>query len=180
MAFFRSSVTQRPACAARSCGDSGWERSRLRRAFRCLFVFFLVSVAFVFFRAPDLAAACRFLQGILCSPGHAVFSEYWRIGLISRLDLLLLLAGVAIVLAVELLQAKGVSLRRWVAARPRPVRWMLYEGGHLHVPADGAIPVRRQLFVCKILGERKLFSRMTVHRKRIFAKKTCIFPFGLL
>ena len=106
----------------------GWERSRLRRAFRCLFVFFLVSVAFVFFRAPDLAAACRFLQGILCSPGHAVFSEYWRIGLISRLDLLLLLTGVAIVLAVELLHAKGVSLRRWVAARPRPVRWMLYEG----------------------------------------------------
>lgn len=106
----------------------GWEHSRLRRAFRCLFVFFLVSVAFVFFRAPDLAAACRFLQGILCSPGHAVFSEYWRIGLISRLDLLLLLTGVAIVLAVELLHAKGVSLRRWVAARPRPVRWMLYEG----------------------------------------------------
>ena len=106
----------------------GWERSRLCRAFRCLFVFFLVSVAFVFFRAPDLAAACRFLQGILCSPGHAVFSEYWRIGLISRLDLLLLLTGVAIVLAVELLHAKGVSLRRWVAARPRPVRWMLYEG----------------------------------------------------
>src|SRR5699024_4261231 len=44
-------------------------------------------------------------------------------------------------------------------------------GGYLHVPADGAIPVRRQLFVCKILGERKLFSRMTVHRKRIFAKR---------
>lgn len=109
----------------RACGIR--ENGLLRRVVQGVFVTFLASAAFVVFRAPDLATAGRFFIGMLTRPGFDVFSKYWEIGLISRLDLLLLLLGIAVLLAVDGLHAKGVRLRAWIAARPRPVRWGIYE-----------------------------------------------------
>ena len=56
-----------------------------------------------------------------------VFSKYWELGLSSRLDLLLLLAGVALLILVDVLHECGIHLRDRIAACPLPVRWCIYE-----------------------------------------------------
>ena len=102
-------------------------KNPVRRWWQRLFVFFWICVGYVFFCAGDIGVALRYLWGIVAQPGHAVFSEYWRIGLISRLDLLLLLAGVALVVAVDLVHERGVRLRAWLAQKPRALRWAVYQ-----------------------------------------------------
>lgn len=102
-------------------------KNPVRRWWQRLFVFFWVCVGYVFFCAGDIGIALRYLAGVVLQPGHAVFMEYWRIGLVSRLDLLLLLAGVALLVGVDLVHERGVRLRGWLAAKPRAVRWAVYQ-----------------------------------------------------
>lgn len=89
--------------------------------------FAIFVVTFTIFRADSLEAAVYYFSCILHNSGGKVFSEYWRLGLSSRLQLLQLLAGVAILAAVDILHEGGIHLRDWLAARPAPVRWAAYE-----------------------------------------------------
>lgn len=82
---------------------------------------------FTIFRADSLEAAAYYFFCMLHNGGGRVFSEYWRIGLSSRLQLVQLLGGVAILAAVDILHERGVRLRDWLTAHPAPVRWMVYE-----------------------------------------------------
>lgn len=90
--------------------------------------FAFVAAAFVLFRAGNLAAAGDYLAAVLHNPGARVFANYWELGLTSRLELLLLLFGAALLLAVDALHARGIHLRDRLAASPLPVRWAVYQG----------------------------------------------------
>ena len=79
------------------------------------------------FRASSLANAAELFKGILCNGGHAVFSNYWELGLTSLQEEILLYAGIAILLAVDAAHEGGVSLRTKIAALPTPARWAVYE-----------------------------------------------------
>lgn len=100
---------------------------RLRHALRVAGTFCILAGAFVIFRASSLANAAELFKGILCNGGHAVFSNYWELGLTSRQEEILLYAGVAILLAVDAAHERGVSLRAKIAALPTPARWAVYE-----------------------------------------------------
>lgn len=84
-------------------------------------------LTFTIFRADSLAAAAAYFGGILHNPGHAVLSRYWELGLTSRLEVVELLGGIAMLVGVDLLHEKGWHLRTKLAASPRTVRWMVYE-----------------------------------------------------
>ena len=89
--------------------------------------FCILAGAFVIFRASILANAAELFKGILCNGGHAVFSNYWELGLTSLQEEILLYAGIAILLAVDAAHERGVSLRTKIAALPTPARWAVYE-----------------------------------------------------
>lgn len=100
---------------------------KLRHALRVAGTFCILAGAFVIFRASSLANAAELFKGILCNGGHAVFSNYWELGLTSLLEEILLYAGIAILLAVDAAHERGVSLRTKIAALPTPARWAVYE-----------------------------------------------------
>lgn len=86
---------------------------------------------FTIFRADSLGDAWLYFASIVQNPGTSVFAEYWRLGLSSRLELVQLLAGLAILIGVDIVHECGVGLRDWIAARPAPLRWAMYEGALL-------------------------------------------------
>lgn len=100
---------------------------KLRHALRVAGTFCILAGAFVIFRASSLANAAELFKGILCNGGHAVFSNYWELGLTSLQEELLLYAGIAILLAVDAAHERGVSLRTKIAVLPTPARWAVYE-----------------------------------------------------
>lgn len=100
---------------------------KLRHALRVAGTFCILAGAFVIFRASSLANAAELFKGILCNGGHAVFSNYWELGLTSLQEEILLYAGIAILLAVDAAHERGVSLRTKIAVLPTPARWAVYE-----------------------------------------------------
>lgn len=100
---------------------------KLRHALRVAGTFCILAGAFVIFRASSLANAAELFKGILCNGGHAVFSNYWELGLTSLQEEILLYAGIAILLAVDAAHERGVSLRTKIGALPTPARWAVYE-----------------------------------------------------
>lgn len=105
-------------------------KSRWHHAFQVVFVFVFICFSYVFFRAGSLAEAVRYL-GCIVHPafdGFRVFSQYWLMGIASRLDLVLMLSGMAALVGVDLLHERGVRLRKTIFACPLPLRWLIYEG----------------------------------------------------
>jgi len=105
-------------------------RPALGRAWRRLATFLLVSLAWIFFRSPTLAAA-RAMFASLLAPGR------WFAGQAQGLlewsapagagtaEAAVALAGVALLLLVEGLQGR-VRFGRALRARPWPLRWAVY------------------------------------------------------
>ena len=83
---------------------------------------------FTIFRASSLDNALQYFQGILFQGGWDAISNYWELGLTTRQDQILLFAGIAVLILVDLLQERGVRLLDRLAAAPRAVRWIAYEG----------------------------------------------------
>ena len=91
---------------------------RIRHALRMAGAFGVLVGAFVIFRASSLSNAAQIFGGILCNGGHAVFSNYWELGLTSMQEQLTLYMGIACLLAVDVLHERGISLREKIAALP--------------------------------------------------------------
>ena len=58
--------------------------------------FAIFVTTFTIFRTSSLGNAAAYFAGILHNPGHEVFAQYWLLGLTSKLELLLLLLGIAL------------------------------------------------------------------------------------
>lgn len=102
-------------------------KSRAHHAFRVVFVFILICIGYVFFRAESLGAALNYFACMGARVEFTVFSRYWELGLSSRLDLLLLLAGMALLVLVDVLHERGWQIRKRILESPLPVRWCIYE-----------------------------------------------------
>lgn len=81
---------------------------------------------FTIFRAESLPAAWQYFACMVQRPGFGVFSRYWELGLTSRLELVLLLTGTAMVAAVDIAHECGIHLRDRLAAAPAPLRVAVY------------------------------------------------------
>lgn len=102
-------------------------KSRVHHAFRVAFVFVFICIGYIFFRAETLGDALHYFACMGTRIEFTVFSHYWELGLSSRLDLLLLLAGIAVLILVDALHECGWHLRERITTSPLPVRWCIYE-----------------------------------------------------
>lgn len=111
-----------------------WRKTITRGAARLVGIagtFTVFVVTFTIFRAASLDNAAQYFYGILRNGGHKALSNYWELGLTSRQEQLFLFLGVAILVAVDLLHERGISLRQRLEQAPRPLRWAAYEGALL-------------------------------------------------
>lgn len=102
-------------------------KSRVHHAFRVVFVFVFICIGYVFFRAETLGDALYYFACMGARVEFTAFSRYWELGLSSRLDLVLLLMGIAVLILVDVLHECGWHLREKITASPLPVRWCIYE-----------------------------------------------------
>lgn len=86
---------------------------------------------FTIFRASSLTNAAQYFYGILHNSGHDALSNYWELGLTTRQEQIFLFVGVAILIAVDLLQEFHVPVVEKLSAAPRPLRWAAYEAAIL-------------------------------------------------
>lgn len=108
-----------------------WRRSITRGWARLVGIvgtFSLFVFTFTIFRASSLANAAAYFGGILHNGGHDVLSNYWELGMTTRQEQLFLFAGIGILIAVDLLHERGITLTQILASVPRPLRWAVYEG----------------------------------------------------
>ncbi len=64
--------------------------------------FAIFVTTFTIFRTSSLGNAAAYFAGILHNPGHEVFAQYWLLGLTSKLEMLLLLLGIALLVLVDM------------------------------------------------------------------------------
>lgn len=81
---------------------------------------------FTIFRAESLPAALQYFACMAQNHGTEVFSHYWELGMTSRMELVLLLAGTAVLAAVDVLHECGFRLRDRLAQAPPFVRGAVY------------------------------------------------------
>ena len=62
-----------------------------------------VSVRLLKYSLSQASDCLLYTSGILHNPGHEVFAQYWLLGLTSKLELLLLLLGIALLVLVDVL-----------------------------------------------------------------------------
>lgn len=98
------------------------------RMIKVIFTFMLVSVAWVFFRSPDLAAAWTVLKCMRgWNPSVLFDGTLYTLGL-DRLNVQLLAAGLLILVITDLIRRKGISIYRLVTRQELWIRWILYIG----------------------------------------------------
>ena len=111
-----------------------WRKAFMKGKARVLGIvgtFTVFIMTLTIFRADSFATAALYFKGILFNSGCRVFSEYWLLGIGSRLEVVQLLLGVVLLIAVDVLHERKIHLRDWVAARSAPVRLLVYEASFL-------------------------------------------------
>lgn len=84
-------------------------------------LFIIINVGELFFRAPSVAQGFGMLERILTS-SHISILHTMDFGL-DNYDILLSLAGIFIVLMVDIIHEKGISIRDKITSCRLPVRW---------------------------------------------------------
>ncbi len=106
----------------RLCQRLHIDRSKpLYGLFQMAFTFVLVNLSWLMFRANGTIAALRMFASIF-RPSAVAFN----LPGITRLDAIILLAGMAILLTVSIFKEKGVQIRNRIAALPILLRWSIY------------------------------------------------------
>lgn len=109
------------------------------RAFQIVRTFVLVNIGMLIFRADSLRAAAEMAVSAVHNAG---VRDFWNGTLLSLkldgYDYLILAVGIAIVLAVEILQEKGKSITALIARQSLSVRWTIYFAGIFAVILFGA------------------------------------------
>ena len=90
--------------------------------------FVLVDLAWVFFRAKDLPSAIHIIRSsFVWNPWLLVDGTLYTLGL-EQADFWIMVLSILILLGVDILHVKGVSIRDSVLSWPLPVRWALMYG----------------------------------------------------
>ena len=109
------------------------------RIFQMLRTAFLVGMGEVIFRASSLHQGVQMLKTMLTSftLGSVKNGTLFTLG-IDRHDFLITGVALFLVLAVSILQERGIKIRDYIAGRKTPVRWMIYYSAVLFVVVFGA------------------------------------------
>ncbi len=98
------------------------------RLAQMLLTFILVDIAWVFFRATDLSSAIHIIKSsFVWNPWLLVDGTLYTLGL-ERADFWLMVLSILILLFVDILHERGVSIRDSLLAWPLPLRWAVIYG----------------------------------------------------
>ncbi len=113
------------------------EESRGLRLFRVLRTFCFMAIGEVMFRSESVAMMTGMFRGLVSTFNPQVLwdGSLLQLGL-SLADFAVVLLALAVVLAASLM-ARGGSVRRWINARPLPIRWGILLAGVLAVVIFG-------------------------------------------
>ena len=104
------------------------EENMILRIFQTVVTFVLVDVAWLFFRADGLGQALLILRHMVDDRiffPTFVYGVFYSMGL-NRLAVYQLLISIAILVIVDLLHERKISIRDWCANRHIVVRWSIY------------------------------------------------------
>ena len=105
-----------------------WQKKCLD-AMRHLFVFVLVSAAWLFFRASGLKTALRmFIKCVIDINFINLFDGTFLMMGLSKFELAVLLVAVVLLLIADILHEKQKSITPWLNGRSRIFRWFFYLG----------------------------------------------------
>lgn len=101
--------------------------SKLFHIFQSLRTFLLVAFAFLFFRAPSVSAAFVMIRNLFSkwNPGVIFGETLFTLGL-DWVEMTIVIVSLLILLAVSLLQERGVNLRQRISRMKLPVRWAIW------------------------------------------------------
>lgn len=89
--------------------------------------FLLVSLAWLFFRAPNLSTALSMLRELACSPWELELLCYDRTSVGMRIEeMILLLVSIALLLVGDVLRENNVSFADWLEKRSTPLRMAFF------------------------------------------------------
>jgi alginate O-acetyltransferase complex protein AlgI len=111
-------------------GKLGLGRNGISKVWRTLVTFNLVCFAWIFFRSNTVADSGFIISSIVRDFHHIFDLGYARLqfrGLgLESADLALSLALIALVVTVNLVEAKKGDIWRWLMSKPAWVRWPVY------------------------------------------------------
>lgn len=101
--------------------------TRMRTLIEQMFNFFLVMLAWIIFRAESLKAGIKMIGTMFGKFYPWVFfdNSLFQLGL-SQKEFEVLFLAVALLLAVSVLQEKGIKIREWFHRQNTAIRWMIY------------------------------------------------------
>lgn len=104
-----------------------WETSPLWKGFQIARTFVLVNISWYFDMAVSLGAAFAMMKSTVVGFRLSTLTDgsLLQLGLGAE-DFLILVVGCLVVLAVSVLQERGVSIRSRLAEAPLPLRWGIY------------------------------------------------------
>ena len=109
-----------------------WRTRRWYKLWQTLRTFVLVNFGMLLFRSNGTRAALEMLASLRRPYEGSLLIK------LDAQDLWVLVIGALVLLAVDLLHERGITIRESIARRPLPLRWVIYCGGMLAVMIFGA------------------------------------------
>ena len=99
-----------------------------------LITFVLVDFAWIFFRAPTMKVAFDIIRNsfTVWNPWVLFDGTLYTLGL-ERVDFWVMMASLAVLLGVDILHARNISIRDSLLRQPTAVRWAVYYGALLSI-----------------------------------------------
>ena len=91
--------------------------------------FFVVNIAWIFFRAPDMGTAVKFISKMFSSFSSPIVSvaQLMQSGIDTK-DMVLLLVALFVVIIVDLLRERHTGLEKTLESRRLTIKWLLMFG----------------------------------------------------
>lgn len=103
------------------------EKSRFWNVFRMVRTFFLITIAFVFFRAESVGCALAMLKSMFTTWNPQIFvnSDIFAMGL-DWIEFSIAVISLLMLWGVSLLQNRGIKIRESIGKKKLPVRWIIW------------------------------------------------------
>ena len=103
------------------------EKNRFWNIFRMVRTFFLITIAFVFFRAESVGCGFTMLKSMFTTwnPGIFVDGGIFALGL-DWIEFTIAMVSLLMLWGVSLLQDKGIKIRESISKKKLPIRWIIW------------------------------------------------------
>lgn len=103
------------------------EKSCFWNVFRMVRTFFLITIAFVFFRAESVGCALAMLKSMFTTWNPQIFvnSDIFAMGL-DWIEFSIAVISLLMLWGVSLLQNKGIRIRESIGKKKLPIRWIIW------------------------------------------------------